>query len=96
MTAVLPDLEEVTFPEIPILCEAIWRDKADVEHKCQRAAEWVVHTRCQCGHVEIDLLCDYHWQLISFVRSEPGQEWRFSCMRCGRRGERIEFHGEPL
>lgn len=55
---------------------------------CENPAEWVVRTRCECGHRETSLICDPHLPLVG------GNS--FVCARCSRYGLIAAKSVEPL
>lgn len=95
MTLMLPDLDEQLFEEIPVPCEAIWDDR-EGHHHCSKDASWVVRTVCHCGHTEVDLLCDEHYQTMVSLPEAGGEFWRFICSACGCHGRSVSRHAEPL
>lgn len=96
MTTMLPDLDELVLEEFAVPCETTWKDR-EGEHRCDQDADWVVRTTCHCGHVEVDLLCDEHYQLMQGIASgEPSWFWRFICTACNCRNRIADRHAEPL
>ena len=92
MTApAMPDLDTQLLEDLAVPCETVeFHGPACAPQHCDRPAAWIVRTTCHCQHVEIDLLCDRHYNLIG----SSGHAFMCSGCRCinrfhDRRAERI-------